>query len=61
MYSRYGQLRLSDSGEVPIEMLARLMGHGDTKTTEFYFKVRDKRAITAARPIKFPTLKAKTG
>ena len=43
---------VSDSGEVPVELLARLMGHADTKTTGFYFKVRDQRAIRAARTIK---------
>ncbi|MFQ5502117.1 MAG: tyrosine-type recombinase/integrase [Phycisphaerae bacterium] len=46
---------VSDGGVVPIEVLARLMGHTDTKTTGFYFKVRDKRAIGAAKTIKFPT------
>ena len=44
----------SDSGEVPVEVLARLMEHADTKTTGFYFKVRDKRALAAARMIKLP-------
>jgi integrase len=42
----------SDSGEVPVEVLARLMGHADTKTTAHYFEVRDKRAIQAARVIR---------
>lgn len=39
----------SDSGQVPVEVLARLLGHTDTKTTAFYFKVRDQRAIQAAK------------
>jgi hypothetical protein len=42
----------SDSGEVPIEVLAQLMGHADTKTTGFYFKVRDRRAIRAAKTLR---------
>lgn len=44
----------SDSGEVPVEVLARLMGHTNTTTTGFYFHVRDKRALQAAKTIKLP-------
>ena len=41
----------SDGGDVPVELLARLTGYVDTKTTAFYFKVRDRRAREAARTI----------
>ncbi|MFH1748158.1 MAG: tyrosine-type recombinase/integrase, partial [Planctomycetota bacterium] len=51
---------VSDGGEVPVEVLARLMGHTDTKTTGFYFKVRDRRAIQAAQTIKFSVTKSET-
>jgi integrase len=42
----------SDSAEVPVEVLARLMGHKDTRTTAFYFKVRDRRAFRAAKTLR---------
>ncbi|MBI4578452.1 MAG: site-specific integrase, partial [Planctomycetes bacterium] len=44
--------QVSDSNEVPIEVLSRLLGHSSTRTTEVYFKVRDKRAMEAAKRIK---------
>jgi integrase len=53
---------VSDSGEVPVEVLARLMGHADTSTTAFYFKVRNRRARQAAKTIKFhPAVAADAG
>ena len=44
--------QVSDSGEVPVEVLSKLLGHHDMKTTAFYFKVRDQRARQAAKSIK---------
>jgi integrase len=41
----------SETGKVPIEVLARLMGHTDTQTTVAYFKVRDRHAREATRTI----------
>jgi len=32
---------VSDSGDVPVEVLTRLMGHAYTKTTWPYFKAQD--------------------
>jgi integrase len=49
---------VSDGGEVPVEVLARLLGHANTKTTGFYFKVRDQRAIRAAKTLKLHATKA---
>lgn len=51
MWHTFAQIA-SDSGEVPVEVLARLMGYADTSTTAFYFKVRDRRALAAAQTIR---------
>ncbi len=42
------------SGQVTEQDLAKLMGHTDTKTTRFYYDVRDTRAVEVAGTIKFP-------
>ena len=51
----------SDSGQVPVEVLARLMGHTDAKTTGFYFKVHDRRAIQAAKTVNLKLSAMKAG
>ena len=43
---------VSDSGKTSLEDLSRLMGHTGTKMTEHYFRVRDARAVKAAKRIK---------
>jgi integrase len=48
----------SDSGEVPVEVPARLMGHTDMHTTGFYFKVRNQRARQAAKTIRLASVKS---
>jgi site-specific recombinase XerD len=52
--------RASDSGQVAVEVLARMMGHTETTTTAFCFKVRDQRAILAARTLSLRQSKAQT-
>jgi integrase len=49
---------VSDSGDVPLEVLARLMGHTDVRTTRLYFEIKDKRALAAAKTIKLTASKA---
>jgi hypothetical protein len=44
-----------------VEVLARLLGHESSTTTEFYFKVRDKRALAAAKTIPTGRRKARAG
>jgi integrase len=44
--------RTSDSGKVPVDGLARLMGHTDMKTTAIYFKVRDRRVVEYAKMLR---------
>ncbi len=51
----------SDGGDVPVELLARLMGHTDTKTTGFYFKAHDRRAIQAAKTVNLKLSATKAG
>jgi len=43
---------VADAGEVPVEVLSRLLGHAGVKTTEIYFRVRDQRVIVAAKNIR---------
>lgn len=38
--------------DVPVEVLARLLGRTNTKTTGLYYQVRDKRALAAAKTLK---------
>jgi hypothetical protein len=43
---------------VPVDVMAKLMGHNSTTTTAFYYEVRDARAVEAAKGIKPQTTKA---
>jgi integrase len=38
--------------DVPVDVLARLLGHTTTRTTAIYYRVRDKRVLAAARTLK---------
>lgn len=49
----------SESG-VAIDVLATLLGHSNTRTTSFYYEVRDQRAADAAQAIRIRLSSAKT-
>jgi integrase len=42
------------SRQVPRDVLSKLLGHSDEATTRYYYyEVRDKRAMEAAKTIRF--------
>lgn len=46
---------------MPVEVVAALLGHADTRTTSRYFLVKSERAAQAAKTVKLPTAKAAAG
>lgn len=45
---------VADRGDVPVGVLARLLGHTDITMTRRYFEVRDKRALSAVQEMGLP-------